>query len=218
MLENFRDATPLEFAAFFELNEFITGDVRAVAKILLEQGYDGESIANLAFDFDTTGRTEDNAFRVALKEAGVFRSPSRKESVWIAVKYYLRKITEKTNPTIKVLSDLVNLHNSWSNIELYERPDCDAYFEERKKKYPHTASKFAAQAWGIEKLYGIFYASDDWSYGWDGSILPYDVWLKSRKEKQKQDAISEAKRVLEKFFTLNSDLPDDLRHLSELMK
>ena len=205
MLESFRDATPLEFAAFFELGEFITGDVEAVSKLFLEQGYDGESIANLAFDLDTTGLSKHNAFRMALKEAGVFKVLSHKESIWVAVRYFLQKIIATPNSTIDGLSHLIDLDSHWGNVELFQRPDYDAYFEK------HAGSKFAAQGWGIENLYSTFYDDyNDWHDDGDNSQSAYEGRMKVRLLEQGPNIVSEAKRVLEKFYSLDSDLPDFL--------
>ena len=207
-----------EIAAFHVLGDMNPGDQEAIATYWLEQGFEGENIVCIAFP-DISDRSKLSVdFDKALVEAGVSRQLSLKEGAWIAIRYYLGKIIESPDFAIDALRTFIGFYNKWGDIELFERPDCDVHFEERKKKYAYAGKKFAAQEWGIEKLYGIYYSSDDWSYGWDGSSLPYDEWLESRKEDQKQGAVSEAKRVLEKFYRLESDLPDNLKNLSQLMK
>ena len=201
MLEDFRDATPLEFAAFFEMKQFITGDVRAVSKLLLKQGYDGENIANLVFDFDTSGLDEVESFRMALIETGLSRYPLSKECAWIAIRYYLRKIIEDESNSIGTLSKLIDLERGISPMILFERSD--------------LSENYVAQEWGGEKLCGIYYSSDDWFFAFNNAPVSYEKWLEARKEEQRGRAVSEAKRVLKKFYSLTSDLPEDLSGLRD---
>ena len=215
MLEDFRNASPLEFAAFFELGQFITRDIEAVSTALLTQGYDGENIANLAFGIDTTGFETVKSFQMALKEAGISRIPNRKESLWIAIRFFLKETVDNADDAIVCVRKLIDLYNVYGDVTLFDRPDCDTYFEEKRKAEHYSANKFAAQEWGIEKLYGIYYSSDDWNYGWTKQSLSYQEWMDARKKEQKLNAVSEASRVLVEFYNLKSDLPEDFKMLRE---
>ncbi len=217
MIEDFRDANPAEFSAFYELGQFITGDVEAVAKMFLKQGYDGEHIAAIAFDIGHPDMDDEECFGRALLDTGLPRLPSKKESLWLAVRYYLNKIIEFPDTAIQTLSKIINLDNGFRAVELFNRPDCDECFAEQKKKYKYAASEFAGQAWGIEKLYGIYYSSDDWTYKKTLFGPSYDDWRKSKLELQRLEAVEESKKVLINFFSLASDLPESLNNVGEFL-
>ena len=217
MIEDFRDATPVEFFAFYQLGEFIIGDVRTAIELMMKQGHDGEFFAELAFDLGLSDLDEGDKFGKAVLETGLKRLPSKKESIWLAVRYYLMKIKQTPKNAVMLIGKVINLQFSFREIELFDRPDCDAHFAEMQKKYPSYARrKFVAQGWGIEKLYEIYYDSDDWFY-YKSTRLSYDAWLENQKKIQISNLIVETERVVKSFYSRNSKLPSSLKGVIDLI-
>lgn len=218
MIEDFRDGTPAEYAAFFVLRQYITGDMKAAAIKLLENGYDGEYIASCVFELPSELETEEACFEKALLETGLPRLPTVKESIWLAIRYYLVRVVKQSDRvSIDLVGKMIVLRDEWANVELFPRPDCDAYFEERKKKFKYAGSKFAKQEWGLENLIGIYYAMDDWSYNKNKTKLNITDWYEENKRIQIENAVEEAIRIRDKYFSVSSDLPEDLKSVEEFL-
>ncbi len=211
MIENFRDGTPAELAAFFVLDQYTIGDIQAATKSLLENGYDGEYIASVIFDLPSQFNSTEACFEQALLETGLPRLPNIEESIWLAVRYFLSKIVHDPEQAMDYLCNIINLERDWGKTELFQRPDCDAYFAKMKEKFEHAGSKYVAQEWGIEKLYGLYYSLDDYHYNSDKEKLSYEDWIEKIKSLQKEKVIEEAKIVLDRFYTVSPNLPKSLR-------
>ena len=201
MLENFRDATPAEFAAFFELGQFILGDMEAVAKQFLKQGHDGENIANLAFDFSTSGLGRRESFQTALIEAGIPRLPSRNESVWLAVRYYLLRIEREPLKARDIFQNVIDLEGVFGDVELFQ----------------YTGRKFVGQPWGVENLIGLFYSPDDMQFDFRKENLKYDSWLEKVKRTLNEKIVQESIVVRHKFYSKDAELPIALKNVRELI-
>lgn len=131
MLEDFRDGSPAEYAAFYILGQYIIGDLKAAAMELLENGFDGENIASSVFELPSEFETDETLFEKALLETGLPRMPSEKESIWLAVRFYLSKVIEGPgDASLDLVCKIINLERDWGwgKVELFPRPDCDAYF------------------------------------------------------------------------------------------
>ena len=218
MIEDFRDGRPAEYAAFYTIGQFITGDIRAAALVFLDRGYDGEYITSCAFDLPSKFESEDVCFKKALLETGLPRLPTVRESIWLALRYYLIKTVEHSDEVgVDLVCKMINLERDWGDVELFLRPDCDLYFEEQKKKCKFAGSKFAAQQWGIENLLGIYYSKDDWSYSANKSKMCFDDWHHEQTLLQAKEIIEEAQRVKNKYFSLESDLPAILTNVGEFL-
>lgn len=220
MIEDFRDGSPAEYAAFYVLGQYITGDIKAAAIKLLESGYDGEYIASCVFDLPSELETDETCFEKALLETGLLRLPSHKESVWLALRFYLSKVIEDPeDASLGLVCKIINLERDWGwgKVELFPRPDCDTYFREQKKKFKYVGSKFGGQELGIENLISLYYSQDDWTYNKANTSLNYDEWFEDKRRQLIASLIAEAKRVRDKFYSLSSELPEDLRNVGEFL-
>ncbi len=122
-------------------------------------------------------------------------------------------MVEDQKNAMNYLHALVDLQRDWEKTELFERPDCDQYFAEMKSKFPYAGNSYAAQGWGIENLYGLYYSSDYWEYS--GPPIFRKRWLANAEKKQREAVINEAKIILKKFFSKNQKLPDGLLGLND---
>lgn len=216
MFEDFKSATLAEIAAFYKIGYLLSYEFEKIATDWLEKGFEGENIACLAFGLplDTHGGAD---FDLALKEAGLPRPLTSHESTWIVVRYYVRRIQAGGNNAMECLSELVNFYSGHNADQLFSRPDFDAHFEDRKTKVKYPGTKYVAQEWGIENLYSMYYASDDWQYSSKDSPLDFETYLQQRQKGQKKNVVFEARKVLKEFYSLESDLPENLANLGELI-
>ncbi len=205
---SFADTSPIVLAALHKLGELAPADIEAICLHWLESGAEGDCIASLALGPVTSIDDADGEFQCALREAGATLELTTRQTLWLVFRHYLEKLKCGEADYLDTLRKLAHLEMDWDNrLSLFPRPDCDAHFEERRKRDPNAGYRFAGQGFGIEPLLGLLYASDG------------DLHWDSPKEAERRQAVMEScQTILERFYSADSDLVDDLAVLNALLQ
>ena len=207
-MQRYHNASPLEILALFTLKLLNAGDIQPIALAWLERGLGGDEVACLAFEPCTSILENENSFKSALREILGDLSITKLEALWLTYRYYLQNVLYAQNDELNALHPVINLSYDADEMELFDRPDCDAHFAERNQKYPITKStKFAGQEYGIENLWGLYYSTDD---GYE--------WTKKIDQETKARIRDETRLVLERFYSTDSTLPTPLKRVQALIK
>lgn len=186
----YKNASEEEIAALYSLNLLVSDDIEDITLKWMLEGKGSNEIAFLASKTHTSLNGIRTEFEKAFDEVEV-EIPCEEIALKKILKFHLQQILLCPDQYMVHLYELIDLDRLYANkITLFERPDCDAYFEERNLKYPNAKSaKFAGQEFGIEKLYGLYYSHDD-----------FDKWTKRLEAKRKSKVLVETKIILDKFY------------------
>jgi len=206
-LEHINEISLFELGACYTLGLIETLDYEAIAISWLENGFVGEEISLLAFGTPKVSSVFEGDIEKAFVERGLSSFPTQEQAIWLLFRLCLRRMVEHPNDYLKFLGQIVELCNLDDKILLFERPDCRAYFAEQSEKHPNYQSrKYAAEEYGAEHLYGLYFSDDD-----------YSVWTEKLEAKRKSAVIENAEDTLERFYSGSSDLPDFLIDVKKMI-
>ena len=207
-MNRYTNASPLEISALFTLNLLNADDIQPIAEVWLEQELGGDEVACLAFERCVSILDNKDNFEAALHEVLGDIPLSEREAFWLGFRYYLRSVLASQNDELNALYPVIELHYKAGELELFERTDYDEYFAKYKEQYTKSSSgKFAAQEHGIEKLLALYYSPDDVA-----------KWTRKIDRETKTQIRDETKLVLDRFYSIRSELPEALRRVQALVK
>ena len=202
----YKNASDEEIASLFCLGLLWPPDIEDIAMNWMLNNRGDENVAFLASKPHTYMSEILTALITAFKEIKI-KVPEKQLALKNVIRFHLKSMLVTPDNYMTHLHELIELDREYSGkIELFSRPDCDEYFRDQNNKYPKSKSKkYAAQEFGIEKLYGLYY-DDDFI---ETRKLPGLVYSKKNNQKfldkceaeRKSKVLEETKRVLERFYS-----------------
>ena len=195
----FQNMTPLEIMAFYKLDKLSAADIQPICERWMELDLGRDEVACLAFepclDLWSNKRDIDAAFAEVLGDLKL----SRHEATWLVFRNFISNLLAAKNDANDLLSKVINL--TYENFPpLFQRTD----------------NNYAANEFGIEGLYGIYYSRDHLPE-WPPNSLGWPFGLSKEFEEFKTEMKTEAEAVLERFFSSDSELPETLHRVQRLV-
>ena len=191
---------PIEVSAFYILGRLHAADIQPICEHWMEEGLGKDEVACLAFEpcLDLWHSKRD--IEAAITEVIGDLTLSRLEATWIVFRYYIAELLETENDLNARLGTLINLTYE-NHPALFERDD----------------PKYAASEYGIERLLGIYYSRDHLP-DWPPRASIWSSSLGAEFERFKEEVDAEAKIVLARFFSSDSELPENLKRVQRLVE
>jgi len=185
---NYEDTSPLEILALQTLNLLTAVDIEPVFEKFLVHGLGDYEVACLASEPCKSLLDKRREIEAAFIEVFDDTRISKREALWVVFRLYLRRVLKARNREFEAMAPVIDL----------ERMGYPALFLCPPKKY-------VAQEYGIEVLYGVYYA-------WD-----HEPTLVGGNE-HNTEIRSAAEAAIKRYYSLDSELPEDLKRVQELIK
>lgn len=184
----YEDTSPLEILALQTLNRLRSEDIEPIFERFLERGFGDYEVACLASEPCTNLAEKRREIEAAFVEIFGDTRVSKQEALWVAFRFYLGRVLKAHNREFEAMAAVIDL----------ERMGYPALF-------PCPPKSYAAQEYGIHKLYGVYYA-------WD-----HEPALVGQSE-HNTEIRNAAKSTMERYYSFDSELPEDLKRVQELIK
>jgi hypothetical protein len=183
--------SPLETLALYTLNRLAAEDVKPIFERFLEHGLGGFEVAYLASEPCASISTKNQDIAAAFTEIFGDIRMTESEALWVVFRLYLKDVLSAPNREYEAMSKIINLYQ-WDYPALF----------------PCSLDGYVGQEFGISRLYGTYYAYDhEYCLTNGGAFDEHNLAIRR-----------EAKLVMERFYSLDSEVPEALRRVQDLVK
>ena len=186
----YENVSPLEILALYTLNRLTAADIEPIFERFLTNGLGGIEVACLASESCVGLWDKARDIEAAFAEIFGDIQLTKQEATWVIFRLYLKDVLSTPNQEYQNMRSVINL-----------------IYEGYPELFPCSPERYVAQEYGINRLYATYYSRDHEIAL--GGYVSDDHNLEIR---------SEVKSAMERFYSLDSELPEDLRRIQELAK
>jgi len=186
----YENVSPLETLALYTLNRLKAADIEPVFEEFLKHGIGGFEVASLASEPCVSLSDKAGDIEAAFAEIFGDIQLTKHEATWVVFRLCLKDVLSAPNQEYEMMSPVINLtRNGYPEL------------------FPCSPKRYAAEEYGIARLYGSYYSRDH-----EMALACY------AKDEHNLEIRSEVKLAMERFYSFDSELPENLRRIQELAK